>query len=525
MERARVGRLTLRAWGLLTASAIWVLYLLTLAPTVGFWDASEYVTTAHILGLPHPPGNPLFVVVGRVWDLLTGFTGLPVALRINALGATLSAGASFFWFLAVVRIVGRFRENRHEVLVAAVAAVWIGATAFTVSTQSNLNEKVYPLSMFVVALVSYLAMVWMDLADTARGNRLLLLLLLLIALVLGLGWANHTMSMLPALALAAFVLLHRWRAALNPRVLGPAVALLAVGYSLQFLFVPIRSAQNPVIDEADPECPTLVSAVTPRRIDDQYGQSNLAVACEPLALSLIRDQYAPTPITLRQAPLSAQYANYWQYFDWQWARSPPPGARVAASVLFLFFALVGLWTHLRRDRKTFVYAGTLFASTLPIRRCRPGTTGSAPENCWKTCCSSTTCWTGTSGRIPPRGRASPACTTWRTSLRASPKSCTGTRTPRNGPTGGQTTSRGSPVSLRPPTDAAYMGRMVPRSVTIRIRAPLIEATIAFVFRKRTNEALSSSALAEASAARASRPELGIWIATARTKAMSPSTCI
>ena len=356
IERERVGPLTLRAWGLLTALAVWALYLLTLAPTTGFWDASEYVTTAHILGLPHPPGNPLFVVVGRAWDVLTAFTGLPVALRINALGATLSAGASFFWFLAVVRIVGRFRENRHEVFVAAVAAVWIGATAFTVWTQSNLNEKVYPLSMFFVALVSYLAMIWMGQANTARGNRLLLL----IALVLGLGWANHTMSLLPGLALAAFALLHRWRAVLNPRVLGLGAVLLAIGYSVQFLFVPIRSAQNPIIDEADPECPSLVSAVTPRRIDDRYGQSKLAVACEALALSLIRDQYAPTPITQRQAPLSAQYANYWQYFDWQWARSLPPAGRVAASILFLFLALVGLWTHLRKDRKTFVYAGTLF---------------------------------------------------------------------------------------------------------------------------------------------------------------------
>jgi len=355
IEQEKVGPLTLRVWGLLTALGVWALYLLTLAPTTGFWDASEYVTTAHILGLPHPPGNPLFVVVGRTWDLLTAFTGLPVALRINALGATLSAGASFFWFLAVVRIVGRFRENRHEVLVAAVAAVWIGATAFTVWTQSNLNEKVYPLSMFVVALVSYLAMVWMEQADTARGNRLLLL----IALVLGLGWANHTMSMLPGLALAAFALLHRWRAVLNPRVLGLGAVLLAAGYSLQFLFVPIRSAQNPIIDEADPECPSLVSAVTPRRIDDRYGQSKLAVACEALALSLIRDQYAPTPITQRQAPLSAQMANYWQYFDWQWARSLPPGGRLAASILFLFLALVGLRTHLRKDRKTFVYGGTL----------------------------------------------------------------------------------------------------------------------------------------------------------------------
>ncbi|WP_419950450.1 DUF2723 domain-containing protein [Candidatus Palauibacter sp.] len=361
IEREKIGPLTLRLWALLTALAVWALYLLTIAPTTGFWDTSEYVTTAHILGLPHPPGNPGFVLVGRVWTLLLEFTGLPIALRINVLSATLSAGASFFSFLAVARMVAHFRPNRHEVLVAAMVAVWIGATAFTVWTQSNLNEKVYTLSLFVVALVSYLAMLWMDEADTARGNRLLLL----IALVLGLGWSNHTMSLLPGPALAVFVLLHRWRAALNPQVLAPAVLLFAVGYSVQLLFVPIRSAQNPIIDEADPECPTIASAITPDFIDDRFGNRKLAVACEPLSLSLIRDQYGPGPVTQRQAPLTAQYANYWQYFDWQWARSLPPGGRLAASMLFLFLALVGLWTHFRSDRKTFVYAGTLlFTVTL-----------------------------------------------------------------------------------------------------------------------------------------------------------------
>ena len=356
IEREKIGPLTLRLWGLVTALAVWSLYLLTVAPTTGFWDTSEYVTTAHILGLPHPPGNPLFVLVGRFWDLLLGFTGLPVALRINVLSATLSAGASFFSFLAVARMVAHFRENRHEILVAAMVAVWIGATAFTVWTQSNLNEKVYTLSLFIVSLVSYLTMVWVDEADTARGNRLLVL----IALLLGLGWSNHTMSLLPGPALALFVLLHRWRAALNPRVLGLGVALFAVGYSVQLLFVPIRSAQNPIIDEADPECPTLVSAITPKRVTDRFGGSKLSVACEPLAMSLIRDQYGPGPVTQRQAPLHRQLANYWQYFDWQWARSLPSGPRVAASMLFLFLALLGLWTHLKSDRKTFVYAGTLF---------------------------------------------------------------------------------------------------------------------------------------------------------------------
>jgi len=356
IEREKVGPLSIRGWGAVTALAVWGLYVLTLAPSTGFWDTSEYITTAHILGMPHPPGNPLFVLIGRTWSILLSWTGLPVALRINLLSATLSAAATFFWFLAVARVVAHFKHNRHEVLVASIAAVWIGATAFTVWSQSNLNEKVYTVSLLVVAIVSYLAMVWLDEADSPRGDRLLLL----IALVLGLGAANHTMSLLPGPALVVLVLAHRWRTLLKPAVVGFGLALLAVGFTVQLLFVPIRSAQNPIIDEADVECPRLYEAVIPDRIENRFGAKKLAVRCEALALALIRDQYGPGPVTERQAPFAAQMANYWQYFDWQWARTLGPGPRLAASMLFLFLAFLGLWTHAQGDRKTFAYVGTLF---------------------------------------------------------------------------------------------------------------------------------------------------------------------
>ena len=55
---------------ILAACGVLVLYVLTLAPTTAFWDTSEYIATAHILGIPHPPGNPLFVVLGKAWSIL-----------------------------------------------------------------------------------------------------------------------------------------------------------------------------------------------------------------------------------------------------------------------------------------------------------------------------------------------------------------------------------------------------------------------------------------------------------------------
>src|SRR5256885_12103588 len=74
-----------------------VLYALTLAPTTQFWDASEYITAAHSLGIPHPPGNPFFVIVAHVWGLLP--LAADYARRINLLAAVTSAVSTGLWFL------------------------------------------------------------------------------------------------------------------------------------------------------------------------------------------------------------------------------------------------------------------------------------------------------------------------------------------------------------------------------------------------------------------------------------------
>src|SRR3569833_3119362 len=74
-----------------------VLYLITLAPSTAMWDTSEYITAAYTLGLPHPPGNPLFVLFGREFAILP--IAPTVALRFNLLAAICSAASAGLWLL------------------------------------------------------------------------------------------------------------------------------------------------------------------------------------------------------------------------------------------------------------------------------------------------------------------------------------------------------------------------------------------------------------------------------------------
>ncbi len=111
---------------------VFALYALTLAPTTAFWDTSEYIATGHILGIPHPPGNPLFVVLARAWSVLLAPLGLSVAVRINLFSALMGACAHGLWFLVVHHILRSFSEDRMFRLVGAAASVLVSATAFTV---------------------------------------------------------------------------------------------------------------------------------------------------------------------------------------------------------------------------------------------------------------------------------------------------------------------------------------------------------------------------------------------------------
>jgi hypothetical protein len=348
------------------ALAVWLLYALTLSRTTWFWDTSEYITVAHILGIPHPPGNPLFVLLARAWELLLAPFGLSVAVRINLFSATMGALAHGCWFLVAHRILSFYSADRTFRIVGAATAVLVSATAFTVWNQSNVNEKVYTVSLFTIALLSWLAFRWRDNLGVGKDDNLILLMVFILALSVG----NHLMAFLAAPALVLFILRIAPRTLLNWRLYAAAVPAIVLGLSVH-LFLPIRSGLDPIINEAAPTCENvreaMVSVVT-------FGRTG----CENLSAALSRQQYDkpsmllnpvhyPQQLVPRDAGLlAAQVINYFQWFDWQWARSVSGVVswygpwRPLFTLLFVLLGLWGAWTHWLRDRTSWWYMAALF---------------------------------------------------------------------------------------------------------------------------------------------------------------------
>ena len=350
---------------LLAGLSVFLLYALTLAPTTAFWDTSEYIATAHILGIPHPPGNPLFVLLARAWELILAPTGLSAAVRVNLFSAVMTAGASVFWFLIVHRILSFFSENEIFRKGGAAASVLLSATAFTVWNQSNVNEKVYTVSLFTIALLSWLAFMWREQVDQHRGQAQKKHwhddnILILAIFILALSVANHLMAFLAAPALLVLLVMVNPKVLKNWRLYVFGLVFGMIGLSVH-LFLPIRAGLDPIINEADPTCASLSEAVVSVLT---FGASG----CQELSASLAREQYAKPPITDRLAPFYAQMLNYFQYFDWQWSRSLMGAqgwlapARLPFTLLFLGLGALGAFRHSRRDKVSFAYIATLFAT-------------------------------------------------------------------------------------------------------------------------------------------------------------------
>lgn len=320
-----------RRVALVVLLALAVIYALTLAPGLTWWDAGEFALAADGFGIPHPPGTALYVLLARTWHV--ALPGLPTVLATTLLSAAASAagcaalGAWLAWSL---------RDTR-----AGVAA-GIAAGVMTSVWRNATETEVYAVVLLAVALVLLAA----DVAGRTHDARWRLMTVYLMAL----GYVVHpgVLVAVPAALMLAWPVpaVAPWRADAEARRATwrePVAALALVLVALTALLVLwVRAKHDPGLNQGNP------------------------VSLDALRDVVARVQYGSSGVWPRQSAWWAQLGMVLQYLDWQFALGASPSnvptwPRAVLSVLALAVLAHGARWHWQRDRRTAGAVGTLLA--------------------------------------------------------------------------------------------------------------------------------------------------------------------
>ena len=197
-----------------------ITYALTIEPTVSFWDAGEYILTSSKLQVGHPPGAPLFQLLGAFFSLFA-LEPSQIGALLNLMSAVSSAFTILFMFWTISILLRKLAvaaqpnkesfDNHREVeltknqYIGILGGALVGSLAFTFTDSFWFNAvetEVYAMATLIMAILFYLGLRWERDMDTPRGHKWLVL----IAFVIGLSFGVHFMGLLtiPALGLIYF---------------------------------------------------------------------------------------------------------------------------------------------------------------------------------------------------------------------------------------------------------------------------------------------------------------------------------
>ena len=204
--------------GWLTFGIALLTYTLTVEPTMSFWDCGEYIATAAKLEVGHPPGAPLYQMIGAFFAMFAT-DDTKIALMVNMMSVFSSAFTILFLFwsssMVLKKLVSRFSDSnlKEEPLkqlnksneIVILGSSFVGALAYTFSDSFWFNAveaEVYAMASLFIALLFWLGLRWEQDMDKPRGNKWLLI----ISLVVGLSFGVHFMALLtiPAIGFLYF---------------------------------------------------------------------------------------------------------------------------------------------------------------------------------------------------------------------------------------------------------------------------------------------------------------------------------
>ncbi|MDH4035183.1 MAG: DUF2723 domain-containing protein, partial [candidate division Zixibacteria bacterium] len=183
-------------------AVVMLVYWLTKAATMSFWDCGEFITAAYRLAIPHPPGSPLYITVGRIFSLIP--VSADIGVRLNFLSGFCSAFTALFCYLSAVRILRHWfveqtsRFSRLLVYGGAVSGALFAAFSLTNWTNS-IEAEVYGMAMMITTGILWLTLVYLNKRGSLTAERIMLMIVF--AAFLGIGVHMTTFIILPVAAL------------------------------------------------------------------------------------------------------------------------------------------------------------------------------------------------------------------------------------------------------------------------------------------------------------------------------------
>ncbi|KPK63791.1 hypothetical protein AMJ83_04860 [candidate division WOR_3 bacterium SM23_42] len=397
-------------------AVVTLVYLYTVSPTLSFWDCGEFIASAYTLAVPHPPGTPFYVLLGRSWLIIVGLFAsiLPiskeVAWHMNLLGLGFTVLTVFLVYRFLLKIFRMWKGNNNQLTYLIITfGTCLGLAFYYTVWENAIETEVYAAATFIFVLVNYVTILWYESVKQGMPkNKYLLLCFYLIFLATGIHltpfliffpiyafifyverrYLKDTLLWLlglfqalffalsfllpkslytPAIVILAMILLagiflpmSNIKKYANWRFFWACIFLILVGFSAE-LYLPIRSG---VLDRQYKQEGVAERYYAGENIAPRINECDPGENFQAFNNVLHRAQYGPAKLIPRQTQEATGFGVLEGYF-WQlalfvrylsWQPVPEFANNVFRSIVLAFFYIFGIWGMVelfRRERKLF----------------------------------------------------------------------------------------------------------------------------------------------------------------------------